>query len=131
MLWFLFSVFRCCSSAAAVNSRQRRRVFLTPSPNPLLPPTPNKNKTNAASHRKPAECSAGAAPVKQLNVQGETPLTLEPPRCVMCPPGTYVPSPNRGNYGCVPCLEGATTPPGRFGMISTRFNGNGKDVCDC
>lgn len=49
----------------------------------------------------------------------------------MCPAGTYVPSPNRGNYGCIPCQEGSTTPPGRFGMISTRANGNGKDACNC
>jgi len=94
-------------------------------------PHPRPACLNPPSQTTKTECSAGAAPVKQVNVQGETPLTLEPPRCVMCPAGTYVPSPNRGNLGCVPCVEGTTTPPGRFGMISTRFNGDGKDVCNC
>jgi hypothetical protein len=77
------------------------------------------------------ECSPGAAPINRPGIQETTGLTLAPPRCVMCPAGTYVPSPNRGNYGCVPCQEGSTTPPGRFGMISTRANGNGKDACNC
>jgi hypothetical protein len=129
---FFFSFFFCSVSIASNLFSSRP----APSSLPALPKNTRNPHRTTTTHQKnqqkrTTECSAGAAPVQQLTVQGDTPLTLEPPRCVMCPAGTYVPSPNRGNYGCVPCQEGTTTPPGRFGMISTRLGGNGKDVCNC